>query len=1011
MPYALQCVVFFGCLSVDEIKEQTLFGPSLRFNSFDSIVNTKYPLSMSRTAKRDYERKVLAGGQTASEESTEVKIFAWSDVRSGYRVVHSPRQPVCVFRAFRPPGSTGHPTEGWTLLADEVRRRHPSTEASYLIDVSHAGMEEARREEAAAQDRYGPLLRRTLKVLKRLNPDKGCLVAAGPSALLALKLATCVEEGFTDLFDRIILFVPPSPPPAETVLRWLRRQDGSHLPSRREPIHLVVASPQREDEQRWAVLLHPLTRQQIGAAPPPFASLSFELLKGTKPSIFRRLAELSLLTAAACDGDDSTATQVAVGASSRGPNRSEELPVYQIHFMINKFSKQIEQQVERCHLSRPVANASPATESSDSDDDDDTEHTSAAPVDGGNVEVAAVTPVATIVLPCEIETFSGPRAVELAGWYDFEGSRLGTAQGWLDVHAAAVPSMDATALRKAHGKWVHFSGVTQRDATGHAVVLANTHTVVTKPRREDAVGALGATYCKLTLVPPLFHSVTSLSVGCALIRGRKLALVRVGKGRSRRLIFPSSCASGASASFVRESVTIACKALDVTPDNLAALAHIPPIAYYPAPQHQVLLFVAVATYEPLGGTARDATEEVEVPEDEYDWLSARQCRAALTPTEAPVIDDIIAALRRSHDAQLYRPPHDLGLFGSPCATARQRLILVACRADGLAVAESISRQILGGAGGGRVEVDGVATADNVQLLLAECRRQRNLRPPSVDLSVFLSQPMVVIIVFSKEEGSVSDFATSVATDVSETLWVEATFVYVVDEPLMARAASLADVHVGYDGDGGREGREVMRSRLVRDCANSAVVLAVSSPPGLLKLLQMACPGLCIAADISTALIAIRNTDSPPAGAALAEAAAVRLWRLCYAGEEPLQPEQVSALVSALSALSTMSKKDREPAAGGMLFCFGHCVVTDSQGATTTCRISLEDGEVTCVSDARDSEQEGDDPAEAEAEAEGSFVAVIIGGGSSPADDTVNDVQRFLDVLRRLACPHLDPVPS
>lgn len=246
---------------------------------------------MSALDKRRYAEHIVG----TAEASETVRIFAFDNRRTGYKVVFSPESPLIILKT-KAPAPPQHPCLQWNPFSTLLHQLHPNTTNGnlYLVDMSclqgpeygmgsHiTGRVQGGTTVAGALEgpntTLGPAMKKLRNAMARLNPHNGTLLAAGPSGFLGLKYALVGEKqlGHADRLVQCLVLIHPGPTPspemeklmiAAATLRGSPHHGGGtsavassssptvSLPEYPKPELRVLVQNQKEAQQ-WCSWLH-----------------------------------------------------------------------------------------------------------------------------------------------------------------------------------------------------------------------------------------------------------------------------------------------------------------------------------------------------------------------------------------------------------------------------------------------------------------------------------------------------------------------------------------------------------------------------------------------------------------------------------------------------------------------------------------------------------------------------------------------------------------------------------
>jgi hypothetical protein len=577
-----------------------------------------------------------------SEDTASVRLFSFSNLVKGYQPQFAPRRP-CVILRTKARAPDQHPCAQWEPLAQQLYKADLHFPGLFVVD-SAAVDESVTREEEGSVVTAGPVARRVSNVISRLNLCGASLVAAGPTCLFAAKLAFLSEKRTNSRGDRmyahLILLCPSS---AEQMAQLL-----SHCSKHGPPRNAKVDAPLVE---KVTVLLTDEKQVQIWR----------ELLQTHQPRLFGEFkivfpCQNLFRVLSAQLVDDGPPSQV----EEADPNVFLPSPaVFRITFVLSRFTKQVEQEVESAPLDEPVDARRPAA-----GDVSETrqENTGEEPLEEEPAGPALLFPALVSSGRLRRTTMEGVVAAVLGdGVFS-----LGNAHGCVDV---TVPTTAASSM--AAGSRVVVVGSSARSSNGQMSIDAVSVEQLGEQLGEEAFPHV----LPLHEVPRSVNFSRSMQhCGVCLVRGRKCVLVRPPRrtgAESGALRFPSQPFTSRFSSREDCAMDALCTQCDITSDGACLLSHLlPPVVFYPSgPKHfgaVVWLFIAVAVYPPPGGAVRDLFEDPQTPDDLYDWFSAALAKEQLsTRAERDAVDDVVRLLRRAVDARVFTPLHGLGVFGEP----------------------------------------------------------------------------------------------------------------------------------------------------------------------------------------------------------------------------------------------------------------------------------------------------------------------------------------------------------
>ena len=613
------------------------------------------------------------------DDTSSVRVFAFSNLVKGHRTQFSPDQPVVILRT-KARSADQHPCAQWEPLAQLLYKRDPHAGSAFVLDSASVD-ESALREEDGSVIAAGPVAKRVSNVLCRLNAREASLVAAGPTCLFAAKLVFLAEKQTNSrgepLVKHLIFLCPSNMDSISLLLGHVRRHAGSRnsngadgrsvkATNAVQVSRLTVLLNDEKQVSLWRALLDPHVPSLIG------------LVDIVCPcqNLFETLATLLVPEAVEASTIDALDANVFLPSPT----------TFRITFALSRYTKQVEQEVESSPLDQPLA-ATPLVEAAASTVHADPNLSSSAQKVGENDndedegEDDSVDP--TIVeAALSMSAFSGhltghkKKATSIKGILLRTGDgvfTVGNAFGCVDVTQleASVPAQEVPLLEV--GQFVAVSGKISRDGEGRSVLAASAARIL--PSSTDTDLSHSHVLPLLEVPAAINVSFPRQSAGICLVRGKKCVLVRpqptLGAGNSNSTMrFPTQPFTSRFASLAECALDALCTACDITPDNVCFMTHLfPPITYYPIVNKGfgsvVTLFVAVAVYPPPGGAVRDAFEDdITSSTEPYDWFSAACAKEKLgSRAEKDAVDDVVRVMKRAADAGLYRPLHGLGVFG------------------------------------------------------------------------------------------------------------------------------------------------------------------------------------------------------------------------------------------------------------------------------------------------------------------------------------------------------------
>lgn len=245
---------------------------------------------MSSVDKRYYAEHVV-GTRQARET---VRIFAFTNRRSGYEVVFSPQRPIMILKS-KAPSTPQHPCLHWEPLSTIVHNAEPNaTHAVYVVDSSCLTGPEYTALPEPPSTTLGPVLKKLRNSIARLNPLNARLVAAGASSFLAFKYVMAAEKrlGHTDRLVQSLILVCPGEGPCSSMRRLAQivknAQGGGENAYPNPEIRVLVQSV--EQEQMWCTWLQSLKADGLIT---DFVTKVFEKKEGeAEKTLFHAVAEI-----------------------------------------------------------------------------------------------------------------------------------------------------------------------------------------------------------------------------------------------------------------------------------------------------------------------------------------------------------------------------------------------------------------------------------------------------------------------------------------------------------------------------------------------------------------------------------------------------------------------------------------------------------------------------------------------------------------------------------------------
>ncbi|CUG93478.1 Hypothetical protein, putative [Bodo saltans] len=176
---------------------------------------------MSRFEKRIHQAAQLQAAQDGQTVES-VRLFAFSNLGKGHQSQFAPEDSIVVLKS-KSTNPKVHPCAQWLGLSQELYRRDPVMDQSHFILDTTGLPPQLEFEEEASVVLGGPVLKRSVNILSRLNLNRGTLVAAGASAVLGAKLLLLGDRSVNSrgdpLFKTLLLVCPKGPEPLEALVR------------------------------------------------------------------------------------------------------------------------------------------------------------------------------------------------------------------------------------------------------------------------------------------------------------------------------------------------------------------------------------------------------------------------------------------------------------------------------------------------------------------------------------------------------------------------------------------------------------------------------------------------------------------------------------------------------------------------------------------------------------------------------------------------------------------------
>lgn len=663
---------------------------------------------MSRLDKRRLQEEML---QTEAS-ATGARLFVFSNHPKSYPVEFSPTAPIFLLKSKKT--NEQHPAAQWAQFAQLLFARDPHRPGQvYVVDTTSLGPQ-AETDEDASPLLLGTALKQAGKVITRINGKAGVIVAAGVSAIYALKSALLSDRKTNSrgepLVQTVVLVCPrKSDLFKELVLYAIRHRQRLGLDAQLTGHLQLIVLQQGEDlvkDWRQFCTLEEV-RQLFGGGLHVETRLS--------PSLFHGLANVLVPEpvdeplAASDDGDEGY------------PQRLSVPRLYRIQFFLSRFTKQVEQEVNESSVDDwgtatassttvTVSSASPPTAvtataaTSDSDD--------MVIVQGGAATVSGSLSLSEIFHVTSQDLFVIDVFVVDASKF-LVGTAHGTATLYVDGEGeGAGPSSDpppaaaaddgeeepefvvSRSVKKAtkslfstlpNGSAFQTTVRVERTAEGHTVLVAaweqaSRIRLLTRTDIDQSEG-LPSTVAE---VPTSFAlSTIEQSFGVVIIRGRKCVLVRSLSGAFRGMRAPFATHRSGSESAMECAIRAGCTQCDISEDTFFVHPSIAPVSYYPSPTHCVTLYCAFATALPVNAVEQDQQPDELDLREAYDWLTFDVALQSLsTVVERQALQDLQRNLQRAYVARFYQPPTGLGMFGeepSLSTTKGPRMTMIGTR--------------------------------------------------------------------------------------------------------------------------------------------------------------------------------------------------------------------------------------------------------------------------------------------------------------------------------------------
>ncbi|CCW60372.1 unnamed protein product [Phytomonas sp. EM1] len=611
-------------------------------------------LGMSRHDKKYHQENVLG---TAQDQS--VRLFAFSNSRAGYQVCFSPEAPIFILKTKKSKTTQQHPCKQWESFSALVFDAAPNTtHAVYLADTSTLDGPQYEQEELINGAAVGPLLKRLSNVITKLNPHNSTLVAAGVSALLALKYVLVGEKqlGHRDrLIGRAVLVLPSLLEDCKNLVQEVLRMrdlkpDAYPLP---ELVVLVADASTASDWTKW------LSTVQVEG--PLFAAWS--VITDLEPSLFAAVARHAGVVA---DG-----TEVDLATRFLTPR------VYRIDFVLSSQTKSVEQVVQPCDLDP-------------SNHDKVDKHLTASFGCGHDADTAVATVEDTendAKNKWEDDSEKGESLFfGLSGLQHLTGSVKLLVEGRImDLARGIVGSIEGQVVveglescmretapdllkrvksTREKGVAVELTASLVRDKVGRTYLHPRTLRALTVNEIQSSF-TVGDSVDSL---PPYNISNIAYNYGGILIRGRKCALIRnlSDTNHPDRMFFPYTPASS-SETATECAIRAVCEGCDVSCDNFYVPSWIPPVIYYKQEDELlrcIALYIMFATDPSPQGIDGDRFEDAPDPEEPYDWTSYDRARTLLSSeAEREALMEAKGLLRKAAMVGMYQHFPNYGFFG------------------------------------------------------------------------------------------------------------------------------------------------------------------------------------------------------------------------------------------------------------------------------------------------------------------------------------------------------------